>query len=137
MGYTKEDIIKMTKTMPQIFCYSIENINQKIDDLVSLGYTKEEVIKITNSFSSIIGLSIENIKQKINFYDSIYIHQLVIEDSKQLMQSISLSYARYQYYLSKGIKIDMSNYHKLFMNNKHFERHYGITKEELLKKYNY
>ena len=31
----------------------------------------------------------------------------------------------------------MNNYRKLFLGNKIFEKTYGITKEELLKKYDY
>ena len=137
LGYSKEEIIKMTKRLPQIYSYSIENMKQKIEDIISLGYSKEEVIKMTKSMPQIYSLSIENMKQKIDFYDSIYMHQLAIIDSKQLMQSVALTFSRYMFYLSKGITIDMSNYKKLYMNNKQFEKQYNITKKELLEKYNY
>ena len=53
------------------------------------------------------------------------------------MQSTKLSYARYMFYKDKGIKITMDNYRKLFINQKQFEKAYGIKKEELLKKYDY
>ena len=76
-------------------------------------------------------------KQKIEFYDSIDMHELAVVDSKQLIQSVSLSYARYMFCLSIGVEIDMTNYTKLFMNNKKFEKTYGVTKEEILEKYNY
>ena len=59
----KEEVIKMTKTIPAIFSYSIENIKQKIEDMISLGYTKEEVIKMTKTSPSIYSYSIEKIKQ--------------------------------------------------------------------------
>ena len=65
IGYTKEEVIKMTKSSPKIYGLSIESIKQKIDDISTLGYTKEEVIKMTKSSPSIYGLSIESIKQKI------------------------------------------------------------------------
>ena len=65
IGYTKEEVIKMTKSFPPIYGLSIENIKQKIEDIISLGYTKEEVIKITKSSPQIYSLSIESIKQKI------------------------------------------------------------------------
>ena len=137
LGYTKEEVIKMTKSLPQIYGYSKENMKQKIEDMIALGYTKEEVIKMTKSLPTIYGLSIENMKQKIDFYDSIGLHELLVVDAKQLMQSTVLSYARYMFYKDKGITIDMNNYRKLFINNKSFEKAYGITKEELLKKYDY
>lgn len=53
------------------------------------------------------------------------------------MQSINLSYARYQFLKEKGIEIDESNYLKLFVNQSRFEKQYGITKEELLERYPY
>ena len=137
MGYTKEEVIKMTKSSPQIYSYSIENMKQKIEDIISLGYTKEEVIKMTKSLPQIYGLSIESMKQKIDFYDSIDMHELAVINPKQLMQSVNLSYARYSFYKDRGIDIDMNNYGKLFVGQKNFEKTYGITKKELLEKYDY
>ena len=137
MGYTKEEIIKMTKSIPQIYSLSIENMKQKIEDIISLGYTKEEVIKMTKILPAIYGYSIENMKQKIDFYDSIDMHELAVIDSKKLMQSVNLSYARYSFYKDRGIDIDMNNYRKLFVEQKKFEKAYRITKKELLEKYDY
>ena len=65
MGYTKEEVIKMTKSLPSIYSYSIENMKQKIEDMIALGYTKEEVIKMTKRFPSIYCFSIESIKHNI------------------------------------------------------------------------
>ena len=137
LGYTKEEVIKMTKILPAIYGLSIESMKQKIEDIISLGYTKEEVIKMTKSLPQIYGLSIESMKQKIDFYDSIDMHELAVIDSKQLMQSVNLSYARYSFYKDRGIDIDMNNYGKLFVGQKNFEKTYGITKKELLEKYDY
>ena len=137
MGYTKEEVIKMTKSSPQIYGYSIENMKQKIEDMIALGYTKEEVIKMTKSSPTIYNLSIENMKQKIDFYDSIDMHELAVINSKQLMQSVNLSYARYSFYKDRGIDLDMNNYRKLFVEQKKFEKAYRITKKELLEKYDY
>ena len=137
LGYSKEDVIKMTKSFPSIYGLSIENMKQRIEDMILLGYSKEDVIKMTKVLPSIYGLSIENIKKKIDFYDSIDMHELAIIDSKQLMQSVDLTYARYMFYESIGIKIDINNYRKLFIGNANFEKQYSITKKELLEKYNY
>ena len=137
IGYTKEEVIKMTKSLPAIYSYSIENMKQKIEDIISLGYTKEEVIKMTKSFPPIYGLSIENIKQKIEFYDSVSMHELAVINPKLLMQSVNLSYARYSFYKDRGIDIDINNYRKLFIEQKRFEKEYGISKIELLEKYDY
>ena len=65
LGYSQEEVIKMTKSLPAIYSYSIENIQQKIEDLKKLGYSQEEIIKMTKSLPAIYGYSIENIQQKI------------------------------------------------------------------------
>ena len=79
----------------------------------------------------------DNIKQKLEFYKSINMEQIPIVHPKYLMQSVSLSYARYQFYKDRGKDITMDDYRGLFIGNKQFEKEYHITKSELLEKYNY
>lgn len=140
LGYTEEDyeIIRNNYAVNQI---KDETLIKKLKDnfafLLKIGYTKEEVIKMTKSLPSVYGYSIENMKQKIDFYDSIDMHELAVIDSKKLMQSVNLSYARYSFYKDRGIDIDMNNYRKLFVEQKKFEKAYRITKKELLEKYDY
>ena len=49
LGYSQEEIIKMTKSFPAIYNCSIENIKQKIEDMIVLGYNKEEVIRLISA----------------------------------------------------------------------------------------
>ena len=137
LGYSQDDIIKMTKNSPSIYSLSIENMKQKIEEMKQLGYSQEDIIKMTKSLPGIYGYSIENMKQKIDFYDSIGLHSIFVVDTKKLMQSVALSYARYMFYQSKGINIDATNYNKLFMSQTQFEKQYGIKKEEILQMYDY
>ena len=71
LGYSKQDVIRMTKLLPALFGYSIENIKQKLDDLIELGYSKQDVIKMTKLFPALFSLSIENVKKKLDFYGDI------------------------------------------------------------------
>ena len=135
LGYGRQDVIKMTKSFPSLLNYSIETIKQKLDDLVKLGYSRQDVIKMTKTFPSLLGLSIENVKKKLDFYGDIGIGNVFINDTKNLMQSVELSYARYYFLYDKGIVIDESNYRKLFYNNKTFEKQFGVSKDYLLEKY--
>lgn len=53
------------------------------------------------------------------------------------MQSVDLAYARYEYFKNDGIIINTDNYIKIFIGNDKFEKQFNITKNELLKRYNY
>ena len=91
-GYTKEEVIKMTKALPAIYGLSIENMKQKIVDIMKLGYTKEEVIKMTKALPSIYGYSIENMKQKIaDIMELGYTKEEVIKMTKALPSIYGLS----------------------------------------------
>ena len=41
------------------------------------------------------------------------------------------------FFKDKHVKVSMDNYRLLFTCNKIFEKRYGISKEELIEKYNY
>ena len=139
-GYTKEESKEILNTY-SLNAYKPETLKKKIEEMNAymkkLGYSKEEVIRMTKNLPSIYGFCIDNIKQKTDFYDSIGLHELAINDTKKLMQSVSLSYARYMFYKEKNIEINDKSYNKLFIGQKLFEKAYGITKEELLEKYDY
>lgn len=105
--------------------------------LIDLGYTKEEIIKMTKLQPTLYGLSIENIKIKIDYLREIGLEFIIIQDTKQLMQSVDLTYARYEYLKEIGYSISEDNYAKLFYNNKQFMNQFAIDKNELLKRYPY
>jgi DNA-binding transcriptional regulator YhcF (GntR family) len=137
LGYTKEEVMKITSMYSPLFSLNIDSMRQKIIDIMSLGYTKEEVIEMTKALPSLYGLNIENIRQKVEFYDEIDIHQYAVSNPTNFIQGVALSYAKYNFYLSRGINITINNCRKLFINCSEFKRSYGISKEELLEKYNY
>ena len=92
LGYSKEEIIKMTKNFPSIYGLSIENIKQKIKDIEELGYSREEIIKMTKSSPFIYGYSIENIKQKIEDIEELgYSREEVIKMTIGLPSILGLS----------------------------------------------
>ena len=137
LGYSHEDVIKMTKFFPSLYGLNIENIKQKIDDFISLRYGHEDIIKMTKTLPTLYGLNIENINQKLTFLREMHLDFIVVEDTKKLMQSIDLTYARYMFFKEKGIEITKDNYRRLFYDAKRFEKQYGIDKSTLLEKYNY
>lgn len=114
LGYTRKEVIEMTKKQPSLYSVGIETIKQKINDMMHLGYTRKEVIRMTKQLPALFGYSIDNIKRKINFYKSINLENIVLEDTKLLMQSVTLSYARYRYLKSREIIVNINSYSRLF-----------------------
>ena len=138
LGYTKEEVIKMTKVLPSLYGYSEQKIINKIDFLISLGYTKEEVIKMTKALPSLYGLSEENIREKIEYLKKIGLGFVIMDDTKKLMQSVKLTYARYEFFKNERNElITEDNYNKLFYGEKQFKKQYGIDKKTILERYPY
>ena len=53
------------------------------------------------------------------------------------MQSVDLTYARYEFFKNQAKLINQENYRLLFYGNKQFTKQSGIDKTELLEKYSY
>lgn len=64
LGYSHEDVIKMTKVLPSLFGYSIETIKQKIDDLISLGYSYDDAIKINKKMRAYLVIVLKLLKKR-------------------------------------------------------------------------
>ena len=129
---------KMTITFPSIFSHNISTIKGRIEDIISLGYTKEETLNIIYELPALLGYSLDKIKTKINYLKEINLEQIVTTNTKQLIQSTELTYARYEYLKNEQNKtITMVDYTRLFVRDKQFEKQYNITKKELLEKYDY
>lgn len=141
LGYNNELIEKILTTYPM---YNLKdetlslNIKRIYNFLLDLGYVKEEVIKMTKQLSTLYGLSEENIKEKIEYLRIVDLEFIVVEDTKNLMQSTKLTYARYEFLTKENkIKIDKTNFGKLFYSQKTFKKQYGITNKELFETYNF
>lgn len=138
LGFKYAKVIKMTIMAPQLLTLSFENnILIKFNNLISLGFTKEQVIAMTFNYPTLLACSIDSVNEKILFYRSIGLANVPLLNSKDLMQSVDLSYARYQYLMSIGITVTNNNYNVLFYGTKEFMRKYDISNEELLGQYPY
>ena len=115
LGYAQNDIIKMGKVFPKLFSYSIENIEQKIENLEGLGYSKKDIVKMCKSIPSIYGYGTENIKQKIEDMKKLGYKQ------EEFIKMTKESPALYSYSI-ENIKQKIEDLTKL-----------GYTKEDILK----
>ena len=97
LGYSKEDAETILSNESLISFNEdtlIFHIKINFEYLISLGYSKEDVLKMTRFLPSLYGLSIENIKKKIIFYKQNALDFIIVDDTKNLMQSIDLTYAK-------------------------------------------
>ena len=56
--YGKQNVIKITTRHPMLYGLNIENMEQKLKDLISLGYTRNEAIQLTLRYPNIFGYTI-------------------------------------------------------------------------------
>lgn len=137
LGYSRGSIINMTKVTPSLYNYSIDTIKGKFNFLCALGYTKDEVIKMTMELSTMYNLNVDSTAEKLAFYKSIGLRDVMIKKSKNLMQSLKLSYARYRFFQDCDIEVNIDNYKILFDSEKRFYMRNGISNSELLTMYDY
>lgn len=80
----------------------------------------------------------ENLSEKLEFFDSIGLHDLVINNSANLVQSIELTFARYQVLTREGGVLNIADHFgELRIPEDLFKRRYGYTNEEAKKRYPY
>mgnify|MGYP003290674024 CR=1 FL=1 len=136
-GYSMEELIEITRRFPSLYCFSIDTLKNKIENIESLGYSKEEIIKITIKLPALFGKDINDIRRKKRFYDQIGIGDIVVNNTFYLTQNLDLTFARYMFYRSLGVKIDHGNMNLLFMSQESFVKKYGKTNKQLIMLYNY
>ena len=117
--------------------YGINKLENVIKTLKSFDYTDLELLKIIETFPNIFGLSNDSIVRRIVLLNKLGLNNIILSDTKQLIQSPELTFARYQCLVSNGIDVSMSTYRRIFIGNSQFERTYNLSKEQLLKMYKY
>ena len=67
LGYSHNNIVKITVSEPSIYDYNIDSILMKIREFMNMGYTKEEVVKMTNAFPCLFTLSASSMRTKMDY----------------------------------------------------------------------
>lgn len=135
IGFTREETIELLSKTKGLFGMSSSYVKNRIDDIMKYGYSKEEALKIMKGYPAIGTISKDNTDTKLEFYNSIGLHNLAIISPKQLMQSVKLTHARREFYMSSGIVINIDNFRKLFLGEKQFIKMYNKTNKELIEEF--
>jgi len=87
--YSKNEIIRITSIFPEIYGYSLETLDKKIEDLKTLGYIEVDLLKMIKEFPNLLGYDIESIKSKfLNLMCLTYTKDQIIKMTKYLPQLI-------------------------------------------------
>ena len=137
LGFSKEEVISMTKNFPTLFEYDIENVKDKINNLLLKGYSKDEIMDVSKKFPAILGLSKDNINEKLDFFETVGLQGVALKKPDYTVQSVEVTYARYEFFRMLEVEITSKNINKLFVTAKCFQESYGVSKQELLEMHNY
>lgn len=137
LGFYPKEIDTMVYQQPTLYTLSVENIRNTILDIEKLDFERNQVLWICLNYPAIISARIDSTKEKVDYLREIQLEPAILKKPKILIQSVALTYAKYEFYKDQGIEIDMDNYNLLFNSQKDFESQYDVSKEELLEKYDY
>lgn len=136
-GFTKEETITIVEKFPQILTISSVALGEKQEFLKDKGFTKEEIKAIAIASPGILRYKCEVFEEKIEYILELGFKDYFLAHPDCLTQSVELTKARYKYLLSIRNGRDVLSGRTLFMNSSRFEDIFGISKNELLKKYRY
>ena len=138
-GYTNETYRKMTVSHASLLNLTNRRMNSKLKGLEKLGFSKDEIIYMTSVAPNLITSSVEMTKEKIEYLRYIGFGELLKRKPTILITGVATVYARYEFFKNHvpPIKIDETHHSNLFIDWKRFEKRFGITKQDLLKKYDY
>lgn len=137
-GYSREEAIGMMMESYTLYTLSNETIIDKRNFIISLGYSEDEVLRMAKAAPLIYSFSEINIRQKLEFYNSIGMHDYIVANPKDLIQSVALTYARYRFLTEeKQIDFSQTSFDALVTGSKKFEKRFGISNEALVLIYSY
>lgn len=128
--YDSESFTKML-TNYQVYRCSTDKIKRIEQIFEKHHYNEEEIKRIETLFGDIFSYGIDTLDNKLQFYSDIDLQQQIVDKPPNLQQSLSLSYARYEF-LKDKINFRL-NRQELFREEIHFITTYGVQNKNLIK----
>lgn len=133
-GYDKESLSKIMSD-PRLYDHSVKKIINSEDVLRSNGYTDDEIKQVEVVGSSMFGHDKDTLDKKILFYNDVGIKNLIVRNSRNLIQGLSLSYARVHFLQDRNSFNNDAERMKTFCTRERFAYEFSISKELLLNRY--
>jgi len=132
---SKKIVIKITATFKEIYGYSIETLENKIDDLVKFGYLKEDILIMIKKFPNFIGYSLEeNIKPTfLNLMCLTYTKKQILKMSKDLPELIGYSDKHILNHFEKLIEFGYT-FKQVFSMTVRYARIFSLSIEKIKKR---
>lgn len=130
--YDRKSFSKLL-TNYQAYRCSNDKIKQIEATFEKHNYSEEELKRIETMFADIFSYGIDTLESKLRFYNAVNLKQQIVDKPPNLQQSLSLSYARYQFL--KDRSSFRLNKQELFREEIHFITMYGVNNKTLIKKF--
>ena len=135
--YSDAEIVRMTMVHPPLAAVSATRFDDRTDFFKSWEYSSEDIHKILYEMPSLTGYSKNNLTEKLTLFKALNALSAVTHDSRIMIQSVALTYARYWVCSKHDIEIDEMNIRCLFAGDKYFTKRFGYPKDRILNRYPY
>ncbi len=137
LGYTEDEVRIMIIATPVLLEMDSLTLQARHKGIQNPNFSKEEIHRITVLYPTALANRTATVNEKMNFIVSIGLKKAIIDNPRNLIQSIDLTYARYLFLKDNGVFLNSENYTDLFRAEARFKKKYNITKAEILEKYSY
>ena len=134
MGYDEESL-SMIMSDCRLYDHSIKKIVSIEGVLEQRGYTKDEIRMVEVCSSNIFGHDRDTLDKKLLYYNDIDVKNLIVRNSKNLIQGLKLSYARVGYLKDKSAFDNDTERMRMFWTQDRFRDFFGISNESLINRY--
>ena len=120
-----------------VYVLSLENIKNTFGLFLNRGFSKEETISITVRVPNVFSYSFDSVNKKLDVLRSVSLEDEVVKRPSYLIQGVDLSYARVKYLKSHNVVLNHKVFNYLVLSNKEFLKKFGISNDDVRKKYSY
>lgn len=128
-GYSSLEIKDIVLGFPCIFSYSLDLLEEKFT-VLSKYFSLENIKRVTCDYPAIFGSLISSIDEKLKFVFDNNLNSFIINNPKDLMQSIDLTKERMKVLERNNMPINEDNIKLLYMDRRRFNSRFLKEEDE-------